>query len=145
MGNTPTLAESTWWKLDNGQIIETDIRFNDYYAWDATGAPSSGEPDLQTVAVHEMGHWLSLGHDTDAGCPNSTPVMCASYVMGTLKRALGANDIAAIKAIYGQGSTQATATPTRTSTPTPTRTYGPTLSPNQIKSRMYLPMIRRSH
>jgi hypothetical protein len=146
MGSTTTLAEATWWTFDKGRIVETDIRFNDYYVWDATGAPAKGEPDLQSIAVHELGHWLSLSHDTEPGCPSAGPVMCASYVMGTVKRALSANDIAGVKAIYGPGATQPTATPTSTptrpNTPTPTRTYGPTLSPGQIKSRIYLPMIR---
>ncbi len=103
LGNVTTLAETQWWKYDNGQIVDVDLRFNDYYAWDATGSPSSNEPDLQTVATHELGHFLSLAHDTDGNCPYSTPVMCASYVMGTVKRSLGANDIAGIKAIYGAG------------------------------------------
>jgi hypothetical protein len=158
MGDSTTLAEATWWKYDSGQLVETDIRFNDYYAWDVTGSPAGNEPDLQSVATHELGHWLSLGHDTDGGCPASGPVMCASYNMGTVKRTLSGNDIAGIKAIYGSASQptptrtatpRPTYTPTRTATPrptyTPTRTPTPrpTLSPRQIKSRAFLPRAGR--
>lgn len=100
LGNVSTLAEAQWWKYNNGQIIDVDLRFNDYYIWDATGAPAN-RPDLRSVATHELGHWLSLGHDDDPGCPGSTPVMCPSYIMGQLKWTLGANDIAGIKAVYG--------------------------------------------
>jgi hypothetical protein len=151
MGNTPTLAEAQWWVTGSGQILDVDMRFNDYYAWDVTGSPSGSEPDLQSVATHELGHWLSLLHDSDPTCPNSAAVMCASYVFGRLKRSLGANDIAGIKAIYGEARPPATSTPTRTptptktATPTPTRTPKPvpTLAPWLVKGRVYLPLIRR--
>ena len=149
MGNTPTLAEATWWKYDNGQIVETDIRFNDYYAWDATGQPSSSEPDLQSIATHELGHWLSLAHDTDSGCPNSSA--CDVCVLRDGHGETGAGrerhrrhqgDLRASRLLHRPPTPTRTYTPPRT--PTPTRTYGPTLSPRQIKSRVYLPMIRRS-
>ena len=71
MGGTTTLAEATWWSYEKGdvdQIVEVDIRFNDYYNWDATGSPASNELDLQSVATHELGHWLSLAHDTQSSC-----------------------------------------------------------------------------
>ncbi len=148
MGNSTTLAESTWW-YNGDQIVEADLRFNDYYTWDATGAPSSNEVDLQSVATHEFGHWLSLGHDTDPKCPNASPIMCASYNLGTLKRSLGANDIAGIKALYGSAQVQPTNTPRPTNTPTPrptaTRmpTRGPTLALWQIRDRNWLPLIWR--
>jgi hypothetical protein len=155
MGNTSTLAEATWWSFDKGtvdHIVEVDIRLNDFYIWDATGAPASNELDLQSVVTHEMGHWLSLLHDDQPNCSGVTgPIMCAYYSYGTVKRNLNANDVAGIKSIYGVPSNPPTATftPTRTSTPsptlTPTRTPTriPTLAPWQIKSRQYLPMMLR--
>lgn len=154
MGSSTTLAEATWWSYDKGavdQIIEVDIRFNDYYTWDATGAPAGGEQDLQSVATHELGHWLSLGHDTASNCSGTSgPIMCAYYSAGTLKRNLNSNDIAGIRSIYGAASASTptftpiptrTATPTRTMTPTRTPTPHPTLRPDQIKSRQYLPLV----
>src|SRR5262249_51648636 len=50
--------------------------------------------DLQSVAVHEMGHALGLDHSSD-----STAVMYATY-NGT-KRSLSSDDISGIQAIYG--------------------------------------------
>jgi hypothetical protein len=138
LGNSTTLAEAKWWYMSNGTIVDADIRFNDYYAWDVTGRPASNEPDLQSVAAHELGHWLSLGHDNEGNCSHpSGPMMCATYQMGSLKRSLHANDVAGIRAIYGAASVPPTATPRPTATPTPR----PTLAPWQIKSRSYLPLL----
>jgi hypothetical protein len=158
MGSSSTLAEARWWYYSNGSIVDADIHFNDYYAWDAAGSPSGNEPDVQSVLVHELGHWLSLGHDDASNCSSpSGPIMCATYQMGSIKRNLHANDIAGIRAIYGAAGVAPTATPTRTFTPTrtPTRTATPsptltptrtptprpTLRPDQIKSRVYMPMV----
>jgi len=144
MGSTSTLAEATWWSYSGGQIIEVDIRFNDHYSWDATGSPSGSEPDVQSIATHEMGHWLSLNHDDDpscSGCPSGGPVMCRCYTMGSVKRTLASSDIAGIKALYGSQS-PSTATPTPTATPTATPTRTSTRIPDsEIKDRRYLPVV----
>lgn len=151
MGAGTLLAEATTWYDGSGRIIESDIRFNDSQAWDATGSPTGGEADVQSVALHELGHWLSLGHDTDAtcaSCPATGPSMCSCYPLGRLKRNLATNDINGISAIYPMP--QPPATPTSTSTPTrtatPTQTRPPTATPTRVPRwwpDVYLPLIRR--
>jgi hypothetical protein len=84
-----------YWFTDENVIMEADIWINDAYNWDATGAPDADEVDLQSVALHEFGHWLALAHDAD---PDA--VMNATIEMGSLKRRLHRNELAGIRAIY---------------------------------------------
>ncbi|XVF60406.1 hypothetical protein PTKIN_Ptkin08bG0043300 [Pterospermum kingtungense] len=57
---------------------------------------ASNQFDLESVAVHELGHILGLDHSQD---PNS--IMFPSIPGGTTKRDLGQDDINGIRALYG--------------------------------------------
>ncbi|KAL6965625.1 neutrophil collagenase [Sarracenia purpurea var. burkii] len=70
------------------------LHFDGTEAW-VTGAVP-GKIDLDTVAAHELGHNLGLGHSADPAA-----LMYATYIPGTTK-ALNADDIQGIKALYGQ-------------------------------------------
>lgn len=134
------LATATVW-FSNGSILDADVAINDAYPWDATGQPDRSEVDLESVVAHELGHWLSLGHD-----PDGRAVMYYAITTGTLKRMLFDNDRRGIEFIYpctaGQvcnpmatptstptASPTPTATPTATATPTVTPTAAPTPTP----------------
>jgi hypothetical protein len=93
-GNSRPLATAIVFYM-NSTIIETDIKINDAYAWDAAGSLSETEFDLQSVVLHELGHWLGLGHDED-----EQAVMYAAMATGTVKRALFENDLQGIAALY---------------------------------------------
>lgn len=74
-----------------GGTIGGDTHFNELWTWgDGTG----GTIDFETVALHEIGHALGLGHSTVTGS-----VMEATYA--GVRRTLHADDIAGITTIYG--------------------------------------------
>jgi len=106
-----TLAVTCSWYLQTGNPAtetEFDMQIDPAWNW-TTGA--SPQIDLQSVALHEFGHALGLGHSTD-----SSAVMYASYMSGTLKRTLQPDDLTGIRAVYG-ASTQPPASGTPGSAP----------------------------
>jgi predicted Zn-dependent protease len=74
----------------NNYSIAGDIDFNSAKTWN-----NGTTYDLQTVALHEIGHALGLDHST----VGPSAVMWPSYT--GVKRTLSADDIAGIQAIYG--------------------------------------------
>ncbi|XVE68012.1 hypothetical protein DITRI_Ditri09bG0034100 [Diplodiscus trichospermus] len=58
--------------------------------------PTWNQLDLESVAVHEIGHNLGLQHSYD---PNA--IMYPSIPLGTIKRKLGQDDINSLRALYG--------------------------------------------
>lgn len=85
------------WTVDQngvaGSFVDADIRFNATdYTWSTDGAGDT--VDLLSIATHEEGHFLGLGHTPDQGA-----IMYASYSGGT-KRDLAPDDLAGICAIY---------------------------------------------
>lgn len=72
------------------------MHFDDFEDWTDLARANGLPPiDLESVALHEIGHSLGLNHTTVA---NS--VMLAVY--NGSRRGLGADDIAGIRSIYGQ-------------------------------------------
>jgi predicted metalloprotease len=103
-GSSSTIAMATTW-YSGGYITECDIVFNDPdFTWSSDGSPSSSEMDVQTIALHELGHWLHLrdlyGNIGD-GEYDTAKAMYGFGSNGALKIALHADDIAGIKWIYG--------------------------------------------
>ncbi|MEZ6195475.1 MAG: matrixin family metalloprotease [Planctomycetota bacterium] len=102
------LATTTWSSFSNGDLFGFDIEFYSNsgsfdFIWAQEPLPT--EFDLESVAVHEFGHALGMGHSTVA-----TATMFPSVTIGTTgNRTLDADDIAGVQALYG---TQATGIPT---------------------------------
>ena len=74
----------------NGGTDAGDIFFNTSQWWQTNGTTY----DLETVAIHELGHALGMGHSAIA-----TADMYASY--GGTKQALTSDDTTGIQSIYG--------------------------------------------
>lgn len=80
---------------DRYTFSDGDVVFNsgiwNTTAWCSTSAVPSNMNDVQSVALHELGHVLGLEHDGD-DFSNST-VMGPGYIQGTRRIALTQRDI----------------------------------------------------
>jgi hypothetical protein len=112
-----TLA-ATGFTIDivSGAIVESDVFFNTAFEWSTSGAATAF--DLQSVATHEIGHFIGLGHsalgETEMLANGSRRVLAASSVMFpiafgrgvTADRELQPDDIAAVSTLYPAGDTE---------------------------------------
>jgi hypothetical protein len=57
LGQTSFLLDSR-----TGELLEADIFFNSRFDWSVAAGGEAGRVDLESVAVHEIGHFLGLGH-----------------------------------------------------------------------------------
>lgn len=74
--------------------IQGDAHFDDAETWTITVPPPAGRVDLVTVAAHEFGHSLGLGHSSV-----NEALMAPFY--GGPHRFLHSDDIAGIQSLYG--------------------------------------------
>ena len=92
-----------------GETLESDIFFNTVFSWSSAAAGEAGRQDIESIALHEIGHLLGLGHsmlgETEV-FTGGRRVIAAEAVMfpiafsaGTLNRALRADDVAGISDI----------------------------------------------
>jgi hypothetical protein len=73
--------------------IPQPVRFNDDYEWDRN--PDNTQADIETVALHEIGHVLGIGHSSVPAA-----VMYPTIPLGSKNRHLRPDDIAGLHALY---------------------------------------------
>jgi len=109
---------STTFTFDSrsGTLLEADIFFNSDFPWSTAEGGEIDRYDVQSIALHETGHLLGLGHsalgETELRPGGGRRVIAAGAVMfpiafsaGNIEgRTLQADDVAGVSDIYPTGS-----------------------------------------
>jgi hypothetical protein len=77
-----------------GEVLESDIFFNSIFEWSASTSSAAGKWDLESIALHEIGHMSGLGHSAIGETEVTSTgrrVLSSGAVMFPI--ALGAGDI----------------------------------------------------
>lgn len=102
--------------ISSGALLESDIFFNSSFSWSTAPAGELGRFDLESIALHEIGHLSGLGHsalgETELREGGGRRVLGAEAAMfpiafglGTIAgRTLKADDIAGISDLYPDGN-----------------------------------------
>jgi hypothetical protein len=108
-----TLAATTFTiDTSDGRILESDIYFNTLFPWSTAEGGNTDRFDVESIAVHEIGHLLGLSHSALGETElqgSGRRVIAAEAVMFPIAfsrgniadRSLKQDDIAGISDIYG--------------------------------------------
>lgn len=95
-----------------GDLIESDIFFNSAFPWSVASGGQPGFYDVETIALHEIGHLSGLGHsllgETELTSGGGRRLVAAASVMfpiaflpgSIVSRVLQADDVAGVSDIY---------------------------------------------
>jgi hypothetical protein len=101
------LATTIWTNGASSEVmLQSDIRFNNECYLFGDSLKLDGEPareivDLQSLALHELGHLLGLGHITEEQDDDSIMNPALFIGKGLTSRTLSKGDFERIHAIYG--------------------------------------------
>lgn len=91
-----SLATTTfWYNATTGDILEVDCVLNDNLTWSVGTPTPAGQYDVESIMLHQFGHYLSIGHSTPPA------IMQPTVPSGTQRRLLTVDDQYGIESIYG--------------------------------------------
>jgi hypothetical protein len=100
-------------------IVESDVFFNSVFPWSVSAAGDTARFDLQSVAAHEIGHFVGLGHsaigETELRPDGGRRVLGSGAVMFPIAlgrgvvadRVLQPDDVAGVSDLYPDAQFQA--------------------------------------
>jgi hypothetical protein len=98
-----------------GALVESDIFFNSAFLWSTAASGAAGRVDVESIALHEIGHLSGLGHsmlgETELLATGGRRVLAAESVMfpiaygagSVAARTLRADDAAGMSDLYPDG------------------------------------------
>ena len=107
LGATSLLIDSS-----TGALVEADIFFNTRFTWSVAPQGEAGRVDVESVVLHELGHFVGLGHsaigETERTATGGRRVLGSGAVMfpialtpgATADRVLQDDDEAAVQDLY---------------------------------------------
>ena len=103
LSDNNTIGQAAVW-YSGTNIIECDITFNSNLTWNS----GSGSYDVESISLHELGHWLNLRDiygDIGDGYYDKGKVMYGFTSSNTTKKTLSSDDADGIIWIYGAATT----------------------------------------
>jgi len=91
-----TIAYTTLWVTNTGQILDADIELNDEF-FDWSTETNDQQMDIQNVLTHEVGHFIGIGHSIETTDSSMFPIISFGEFS---KRVVKPDDLGAASFLY---------------------------------------------